>query len=31
VLYPGTRGGSHSLRFLGIHRENGNYRSIHIG
>jgi hypothetical protein len=31
VLYPGTRGGFHSLRFLGIHKENGNYRSIHIG
>ncbi len=31
VFYPGTRGGSYSLRFLGIHRENGNYRSIHIG
>jgi hypothetical protein len=31
VLYPGLRGGSHSLRFLGIHKENGNYRSIHIG
>jgi hypothetical protein len=31
VLYPGIRGGSHSLRFLGIHKENGNYRSIHIG
>lgn len=31
VLYPGKRGGSHSLSFLGIHRENGNYRSIHIG
>ena len=31
VLYPGTRGGYHSLRFLGIHKENGNYRSIHIG
>ncbi len=31
VFYPGTRGGSHSLRFLGIHKENGNYRSIHIG
>lgn len=31
VLYPGIRGGAHSLRFLGIHRENGNYRSIHIG
>lgn len=31
VFYPGTRGGSQSLRFLGIHKENGNYRSIHIG
>lgn len=31
VLYPGIRGGAYSLRFLGIHRENGNYRSIHIG
>lgn len=31
VLYPGIRGGSYSLRFLGIHQENGNYRSIHIG
>jgi hypothetical protein len=31
VFYPGTRGGSHSLRFLGIHKENGNYRSVHIG
>ncbi len=31
VLYPGSRGGSHSLRFLGIHKENANYRSIHIG
>jgi hypothetical protein len=31
VFYPGTRGSSHSLRFLGFHRENGNYRSIHIG
>ncbi len=31
VLYPGERGGAYSLRFLGIHRENGNYRSIHIG
>ena len=31
VLYPGLRGGSHSLRFLGVHKENGNYRSIHIG
>lgn len=31
VLYPGTRGSTYSLRFLGIHQENGNYRSIHIG
>ena len=31
VLYPGIRGGAYSLRFLGIHQENGNYRSIHIG
>lgn len=31
VLYPGTRGGSHSLRFLGFNKENANYRSIHIG
>ncbi len=31
VLYPGTRGSAHSLRFLGFHKENGNYRSIHIG
>ena len=31
VLYPGVRGGAYSLRFLGIHQENGNYRSIHIG
>ncbi len=31
VLYPGVRGGSHSLRFLGFNKENANYRSIHIG
>jgi hypothetical protein len=31
VLYPGTRGGLHSLRFLGFNKENANYRSIHIG
>lgn len=31
VLYPGVRGGAYSLRFLGIHQENANYRSIHIG
>ncbi len=31
VLYPGSRGGAYSLRFLGVHVENGNYRSIHIG
>jgi len=31
VLYPGVRGSAYSLRFLGIHQENGNYRSVHIG
>jgi hypothetical protein len=31
VLYPGVRGGAYSLRFLGIHQENANYRSVHIG
>jgi hypothetical protein len=31
VLYPGMRGGAYSLRFLGIHQENANYRSVHIG
>ena len=31
VLYPGSRGGAYSLRFLGVHVENGNYRSTHIG
>jgi hypothetical protein len=30
VLYPGTAGGAYSRRFLGIHREDGNYRSPHI-
>ena len=31
VLYPGTRGSSHTLSFLGFNKENANYRSIHIG
>ena len=30
VLYPGTAGGAYSRRFLGIHKEDGNYRSPHI-
>jgi len=30
VLYPGTAGGTYSRRFLGIHKEDGNYRSPHI-
>lgn len=30
VLYPGTAGGSYSRRFLGVHKEDGNYRSPHI-
>jgi hypothetical protein len=30
VLYPGTAGGAYSRRFLGVHREDGNYRSPHI-
>ena len=31
VLYPGTRSGKTTLRFLGIYPEDGNYRSEHIG
>jgi hypothetical protein len=31
ILYPGTRTGRTSLRFLGVYPEDGNYRSIHIG
>ena len=30
VLYPGIAGGAFSRRFLGIHKEDGNYRSQHI-
>ena len=30
VLYPGSAGGLYSRRFLGIHKEDGNYRSPHI-
>jgi hypothetical protein len=30
VLYPGVAGGAFSRRFLGIHKEDGNYRSPHI-
>lgn len=30
-LYPGTRVGKSTLKFLGIYPEDGNYRSIHIG
>ena len=26
VLYPGTAGGAYSRRFLGVHKEDGNYR-----
>ena len=31
ILYPGTRSGEHTLSFLGIYPEDGNYRSVHIG
>jgi hypothetical protein len=31
VLYPGTREGLTSLRFLGFYPPDGNYRSLHIG
>ena len=30
ILYPGTRTGEYTLRFLGIYPEDGNYRSMHI-
>jgi hypothetical protein len=30
VLYPGVAGGAYSRRFLGIHKEDGNYRSPHV-
>ena len=31
ILYPGTRDGQTSLRFLGFYPPDGNYRSLHIG
>lgn len=31
VLYPGEKTGSYSLKFLGVHVTDGNYRSIHLG
>lgn len=31
ILYPGTREGATSLRFLGFYPPDGNYRSLHIG
>lgn len=30
-LYPGTRTGKTGLKFLGFYKEDGNYRSVHIG
>jgi bacteriophage exclusion system BrxB-like protein len=30
-FYPGTRAGKIGLRFLGFYREDGNYRSVHVG
>lgn len=30
-LYPGTRSGKSSLKFLGFYSDDGNYRSNHIG
>ena len=30
-LYPGTRAGKTSLKFLGFYPEDGNYRSVHVG
>lgn len=30
-LYPGTREGKTSLRFLGFYPPDGNYRSVHVG
>lgn len=30
VLYPGTAGGAYSRKFLGVHKEDGNYRSPHV-
>lgn len=31
ILYPGDRVGEYSLKFLGVHPGDGNYRSVHIG
>jgi len=31
ILYPGDRTGKTSLRFLGFHSDDGNYRSVHVG
>ena len=31
ILYPGTRSGRTTLKFLGIYPDDGNYRSMHIG
>jgi hypothetical protein len=31
ILYPGSRSGQFSLKFLGYYPEDGNYRSTHIG
>src|SRR5262245_54869866 len=30
-LYPGLRAGKTGLKFLGFYKEDGNYRSVHIG
>lgn len=30
-LYPGERAGKTGLKFLGFYKEDGNYRSVHIG
>lgn len=31
ILYPGIQTGRTALKFLGIHPEDGSYRSMHIG
>jgi hypothetical protein len=31
IFYPGDRVGEYSLKFLGVHPGDGNYRSVHIG
>ncbi|MCI0390259.1 MAG: DUF1788 domain-containing protein [Acidobacteria bacterium] len=30
-LYPGERAGKTNLKFLGFYKEDGNYRSVHVG